>query len=115
MVEHVLRAVEAIPPGRVASYGDIAALMGGTPRQVGAVMRFYGANVAWWRVTDAAGVVPAHLRDEVRAHWAAEGIAWAEGRCGCRIGQYRVDRECWAVAYGAAVVDLPTYRRGRTG
>ena len=37
-VEAVLSAVEQIPPGRVASYGDLAELVGtGGPRLVGAV------------------------------------------------------------------------------
>jgi len=38
-VERVLNAVEAIPPGRVCAYSDIAELLGeGGPRQVGRVM-----------------------------------------------------------------------------
>jgi alkylated DNA nucleotide flippase Atl1 len=47
-VEAVLRVVEAIPPGRVMSYGAIAAAVGrGGPRQVGRVMAVYGgATVA---------------------------------------------------------------------
>ena len=37
--ELVLSAVEQIPPGQVASYGDIAEMVGrGGPRQVGHVM-----------------------------------------------------------------------------
>ena len=55
-VEAVLRAVEQIPPGSVASYGDIAeAVGGGGPRQVGRVMALHGAAVPWWRVVRADG------------------------------------------------------------
>ena len=56
-VEAVLGAVESIPPGSVATYGDIAEYVGqGGPRQVGAIMREYGASVPWWRVIRASGV-----------------------------------------------------------
>jgi alkylated DNA nucleotide flippase Atl1 len=55
-VEQVLSAVEAIPPGKVASYGEIAELLGrGGPRQVGWVMSHHGSAVPWWRVVRADG------------------------------------------------------------
>lgn len=55
-IERVLSTVEAIPAGRVRTYGDIAATLGvGGPRQVGQVMSNYGAAVAWWRVVRADG------------------------------------------------------------
>lgn len=55
-VEAVLRAVEQIPAGQVASYGDVAeAVGGGGPRQVGHVMALHGAAVPWWRVVRADG------------------------------------------------------------
>lgn len=55
-IEQVLSAVEAIPPGRVASYGEIAELLGrGGPRQVGWVMSHHGGGVPWWRVVRADG------------------------------------------------------------
>ena len=48
--------VEAIPPGRVMSYGDVAEYLGeGGPRQVGRVMALWGGGVAWWRVIHADG------------------------------------------------------------
>ena len=79
VVERVLRAVEQVPPGRVVSYGDVAALVGIGPRQVGSIMKAYGGNVTWWRVTDAAGDLPATLMDEARERWAAEGILLKPG------------------------------------
>jgi alkylated DNA nucleotide flippase Atl1 len=72
-VETVLRVVEAIPPGRVMSYGAIAEQVGrGGPRQVGAVMASYGATVPWWRVVRADGTPPPEAA-EARAHYRAEG------------------------------------------
>jgi alkylated DNA nucleotide flippase Atl1 len=55
-VEAVLRVVEQIPAGEVASYGDVAEAVGrGGPRQVGHVMALHGAAVPWWRVVRADG------------------------------------------------------------
>ena len=54
--ESVLSLVEQIPPGRVATYGDIAEMVGrGGPRQVGHVMARFGGGVPWWRVVRADG------------------------------------------------------------
>lgn len=107
VIEHVLRAVEQVPAGKVVSYGAIAELVGGTARQVGSVMRFYGSNVAWWRVVNSYGDVPAHLRAKAAPHWAKEGIDWKPNGLGCRIADYRVIEEEWALAYEVAVADLP--------
>lgn len=52
----VLDVVDAIPPGTVMSYGDVAEFLGcGGPRQVGRVMALWGGGVAWWRVVHADG------------------------------------------------------------
>src|ERR1700690_744188 len=52
----VLDVADAIPPGRVMSYGDIAEYLGqGDPRQVGRVLALWGGGVAWWRVIHADG------------------------------------------------------------
>jgi alkylated DNA nucleotide flippase Atl1 len=74
-VELVLTAVEEIPSGEVASYGDIAEKVGrGGPRQVGQVMSSHGAAVPWWRVVRADGR-PAHgLEQEAIARLSAEGV-----------------------------------------
>lgn len=87
----VLRAVELVPRGRVVSYGDLAELVGGTPRQVGSVMRLCGSQVPWWRVVNASGDLPEHLADEARSLWAEEGITWKPNGLGCRIDRHRCD------------------------
>jgi len=86
--DRVLDVVDAIPPGRVMSYGDIAEYLGqGGPRQVGRVMSLWGGGVAWWRVIHADGsFLPGHER-EALTRYRQEGtpLRSAAG------GQYRVD------------------------
>lgn len=106
-VERVLRAVEQVPPARVVSYGDLGALVGIGPRQVGRVMRLYGGNVAWWRVTGHDGRLPPGLLRRALEHWSAEGITTAPGARGCRIREHRADLARLATDYEAAVADLP--------
>lgn len=73
-MEEVLALVEAIPPGRVATYGDLAELVGrGGPRQVGRVMSYYGAAVPWWRVIRADGSPAACHEQTALTHLAEEG------------------------------------------
>jgi alkylated DNA nucleotide flippase Atl1 len=58
-VEAVLSLVEAIPHGRVTTYGALAEAVGvAGPRQVGQVMSTYGGPVPWWRVVHADGTPP---------------------------------------------------------
>lgn len=93
LVERVLRAVEQVPPGRVVSYGDLAALVGTGPRHVGQVMRHWGGNVAWWRVTNHRGELAGDLLERARPHWDTEGIEVRPDGRGCRITVYRADLE----------------------
>ncbi len=71
-VETLLDLVERIPPGRVTTYGALAAVAGGGPRQVGSVMARYGAPVPWWRVVRADGTLPPSHDDRARAHYLDE-------------------------------------------
>ncbi|HEX3826254.1 MAG TPA: MGMT family protein [Sporichthyaceae bacterium] len=71
--EGVLAVVEAIPAGRVMSYGDIAEFLGvGGPRQVGSVLSRRGAAVPWWRVVHADGTAPPGKDGRARREWVAE-------------------------------------------
>ena len=106
LVERVLRAVELVPRGRVVSYGDLAALVGTGPRQVGSIMRVYGSNVTWWRVTNASGDLPSHLRQAAFVEWAVEGIEVKPNALGCRIRDHRADLTELAAAWEAAVAAL---------
>jgi alkylated DNA nucleotide flippase Atl1 len=70
----VLDAVEAIPPGHVMSYGDLAEYVGrGGPRQVGRVMATCGGAVPWWRVIHADGSPVAGHERAALARSRAEG------------------------------------------
>lgn len=106
VVERVLRAVEAVPRGHVVSYGDVAALVGIGPRQVGSIMKLYGSNVTWWRVTNASGDLPVNLMDDARELWAAEGILLKPNGRGCRIAEYRADLQVLGRAHAEAVAGL---------
>lgn len=73
-VERVLSLVEAIPPGRVMSYGAIAEAVGvGGPRQVGRVMALEGGPVPWWRVVRVDGGLPRCHDGEALERHRAEG------------------------------------------
>jgi alkylated DNA nucleotide flippase Atl1 len=82
----VLDVAEAIPPGRVMSYGDIAEYLGeGGPRQVGRVMALWGGGVAWWRVVHADGSLLAGHEREALRNYLSEGTPMrtaADGRPG---------------------------------
>ena len=73
-VERVFDVVDAIPPGRVMAYGDVAAVIGsGGPRQVGTAMARYGSAVTWWRVVRSdGGFLVGHER-EALARYREEG------------------------------------------
>lgn len=73
LASRVLALVEAIPSGRVLSYGDVAASTGApTPREVGEVLQ-QGHDVPWWRVLRVDGTCAPHLREHQIALLAAEG------------------------------------------
>ena len=87
-VTRVLEVVDAIPPGRVMTYGDVAAAIGSrAARGVGQVMAYYGSDVPWWRVVRASGhPAPGH---DARAleHYRTEGTPLSRTSSGA----WRVD------------------------
>ena len=90
MDERILACIEAIPPGRVMTYGDVAEFAGArSPRQVGQVLRVDGGTVPWHRVLKADGTFAPHLADEQRQLLAAEGVVPEHGRI--QLAQYRWD------------------------
>jgi len=77
----VLAVVRRIPPGRVLTYGDVAALaeVEATARDVGQVLLRHGDgdDVPWWRVLRADGTPPPHLLDRQLGLLRAEGTPLA--------------------------------------
>lgn len=72
-VSRVLGVVDSIPPGRVMTYGGVAAQLGSrAARAVGQVMARYGSNVAWWRVVRAGGHPPLCHDAEALLHYREE-------------------------------------------
>lgn len=91
-VEDILAAVEAIPAGRVATYGDVAAWVGfGGPRQVGRVLSRFGAAVPWWRVVRARGLPPQGHQRAAWSHYRREGTALLGPDADRGREDYRVD------------------------
>lgn len=79
----VLDVAEAIPQGRVLTYGDVAEYLGGGgPRQVGRVMALWGGAVPWWRVVRADGRLLAGHEREALYHYRAEKTPLCAGRDG---------------------------------
>ncbi|WP_067897158.1 MGMT family protein [Nocardia vaccinii] len=73
-IERVRELVATIPPGRVSTYGDIAAAAGlSTPRTVGWIMRTDSADLPWHRVLRADGSPAPHLAHRQLARLALEG------------------------------------------
>ena len=88
---HVLDVVDAIPPGRVMSYGDIAEYLaeGPGPRQVGRVLAVYGSAVPWWRVIHSDGT-PAPGHDEAAlSRYLDEGTPLRSARPPVRVDMRR--------------------------
>ncbi len=77
----VLRAVAAIPPGDVVSYGQVARLAGrpGAARAVGSVLR-EAEGLPWWRVVHADGGLADGLGQRQAARLRAEGVRCRAGR-----------------------------------
>ena len=82
-VDGVLDVVAAIPPGRVMSYGQVAATIGSrSARGVGRVMARHGSELPWWRVVRAGGLPPTCHEGEALAHYEREAtpmVARADG------------------------------------
>lgn len=84
-IERVRELVGSIPPGMVATYGDIAAAAGlSTPRTVGWIMRTDAADLPWHRVLGASGRPAAHLTHRQLRLLAEEGVPIEDGRVNLR-------------------------------
>ena len=80
-VEHVRSLVAAIPPGKVATYGDIASAAGlPSPRIVGWIMRTDSSDLPWHRVIRASGRPAPHLATRQLELLRAEGVLAVDGK-----------------------------------
>jgi methylated-DNA-protein-cysteine methyltransferase related protein len=80
--EAVARVLEALEPGDVVTYGEVAAEAGypGRARAVGRFLADSDGEYAWWRVVTASGrLVPGH-EDEHARRLRAEGVPVVNGR-----------------------------------
>ena len=95
--EQILRLVEAVPPGSVTTYGDLAEMAGrGGPRQVGAVLARHGGGVPWWRVIRADGRPADGLAEEALRRLAEEGVPVLDGRVRLSSARWRPGPESLA-------------------
>ncbi len=82
----MLDQVSAIPPGFVATYGDIAARSGSrSPRLAGRVLaELSDESTPWHRIVRADGTPAQHLRAEQSALLSSEGVEVIGGRVDLR-------------------------------
>jgi methylated-DNA-protein-cysteine methyltransferase related protein len=91
-IERVRELVAAIPPGRVATYGDIAAMAGlSTPRTVGWIMRTDSADLPWHRVLRADGRPAPHLANRQLQRLAEEGCPLLDDRVDLAVARYHFE------------------------
>ncbi|WP_024799737.1 MGMT family protein [Nocardia sp. BMG51109] len=91
-IERVRELVATIPPGRVATYGDIAAAAGlSTPRTVGWIMRTDAADLPWHRVLRANGTPAPHLNHRQLRLLAEEGCPVRGDRVDLAVARHRFE------------------------
>lgn len=80
----VLEVVEAVPRGRVLTYGDVREWLGeSSARAVGVVLARHGRDVPWWRIVLADGRPAPVGQAEATVRLVAEGVPFQ--------GEERVD------------------------
>jgi methylated-DNA-protein-cysteine methyltransferase-like protein len=79
--EAVAAVIEAIPPGHVMAYGEIADEAGypGAARAVGNVLRTV-PGLPWWRVVTTDGRLVSHHEKEHAERLRGEGVRVSNGR-----------------------------------
>ncbi|NKS64528.1 DNA methyltransferase [Rhodococcus hoagii] len=89
-IEHVRDLVASIPPGRVATYGDIASAANlSSARTVGWIMRTDAADLPWHRVLGASGRPAAHLARRQLVKLELEGVPIRDGRVDLAVARHR--------------------------
>jgi methylated-DNA-protein-cysteine methyltransferase-like protein len=73
--ERVREVIAAVPAGKVATYGDIAAVSGApSPRLIGRILSEDGRDLPWHRILRANGTPAPHLLHEQLELLRAEGV-----------------------------------------
>ena len=77
----VIEVLEALQPGEVMAYGEVAAEAGypGAARAVGNLLRST-PGLAWWRVVTSTGRLVPKLENEHAERLRAEGVRVENGR-----------------------------------
>jgi alkylated DNA nucleotide flippase Atl1 len=91
LAQRMLDVVAQIPPGMVATYGDVAARAGSrSPRLAGFVLaQLSDADTPWHRVLRADGTAAPHLADEQVRRLRAEQVEVVDGRVDLRRFRWR--------------------------
>jgi len=95
LIGEVRATVVLIPPGRVATYGDIARALGVGPRQVGRAMGMLD-GVPWHRVVHADGTPASCHGGQARALLSGEATPMIGGRVDLRAARW-VPHPGWAL------------------
>lgn len=73
--ERVREVIAAVPAGKVATYGDIAAISGApSPRLIGRILSEDGHDLPWHRILRANGTPAPHLLHEQLELLRVEGV-----------------------------------------
>ncbi|GAB3508499.1 MGMT family protein [Amycolatopsis cihanbeyliensis] len=90
--ERVRETVATVPPGKVATYGDIAAMSGApSPRLVGRILAEDGSDLPWHRILRADGTPAPHLAREQLERLRAEGVLAEGERVNLRTHRWQPD------------------------
>lgn len=73
--ERVREVISSVPAGKVATYGDIAAISGApSPRLIGRILAEDGHDLPWHRILRANGTPAPHLLHEQLELLRVEGV-----------------------------------------
>ena len=93
MLQVLRKAVRRIPKGKVATYGQVAALAGfpGRARQVAWALHHSSTGLPWHRVVGAGGriLLHGHSALEQRLRLRSEGVMFQGERVDMRVHQWR--------------------------
>jgi len=89
LTTRVRELVATIPMGRVTTYGDIGAVIGVSPRQVGRAVGVLDATVPWWRVVRADGTPPSCRGGQAIERLKSEGTPIRRSRVDMRQTRHR--------------------------